>query len=320
LFIDNFLPIIINITTFDIGDHTMNIRQFIVISATIAAISTFTPVYSEDNANKDAATGSRTLSAGIGLPDFSPPTQARIGLAIGPFPEYEGSDNYSATALPLVDIRKSGAFFLKGASINVNDGLASAGLSLLHIITADTSGHRMHLTAGPLVRAYRGREESDNTVFDGLGDIDQSVSIGGFLQVSSGPWLGMATVTPQDVGSDKDGLLVTLDIDYITSVSNGFTISTGMTTSWADDDYMQGYFGVTNTQAARSGLRQFDSKAGFKDVGLQLKTSYALSPRWAIEGQLGYWRLLNDASDSPIVKNEGSADQIRGLVGISYQF
>ncbi len=51
-----------------------------------------------------------------------------------------------------------------------------------------------------------------------------------------------------------------------------------------------------------------------------MKASYAVSPSWSLEGQIGYWRLLNNAADSPITKNSGSANQVRGLIGFSYQF
>ena len=46
--------------------------------------------------------------------------------------------------------------------------------------------------------------------------------------------------------------------------SDKLTISPGLSICWADDDYMQGFFGVTNTQASRSGLRRFENEAGFK--------------------------------------------------------
>ena len=83
---------------------------------------------------------------------------------------------------------------------------------------------------------------------------------------------------------------------------------------------MQGYFGVTDAQAARSGLTRFDSKSGIKDAGIYVKVSYALSQQWQIDGQLGYWQLLNDAADSPLVNNSGSENQVRGLLGFSYRF
>jgi len=35
---------------------------------------------------------------------------------------------------------------------------------------------------------------------------------------------------------------------------------------------------------------------------------------------MGYWYLLNGAADNPLVKYIGTANQVRGLVGISMLF
>ena len=286
-----------------------------VIASIIFVLGLFTPGFAQDNTHNDEA-----LSIGLGFPDFSQTFQGRIGLGLGFFPEYEGSDNYEISALPLVDIGKPGAFFLKGASINANDGLASAGLTVFHFSYSKGSVSRMHIIMGPLIRAYSGRDESDSPILRGLGNIEHSLGLGGFLTLSAGAWQANATLTPQDVGNDKDGLLFALDLKYSATVSDGFMISTGVSTSWADDDYMQGYFGVTDLQVLRTGFSRFNRKAGFKDVGLQLNVVYDLSPRWSLEGQAGYWHLLNEAADSPIVEGGGSANQVRGLVGLLYRF
>lgn len=296
---------------------TLHTTVIIIITL---AISVTTPAYSQENTNTNIATGKRSISMGIGFPDFSESFQGKIGLGVGSFPEYEGSDHHVATVMPLIDIRKPGAYFIKGTSINNNDGLASAGLTIFHISYWENSSARLKFILGPLLRGYSGRDESDSDELNGLGNIDQSAGVGYFMEFSAGSWLANVTVSPQDVGNDKEGNLTTFDIEYTTSNTNGLKLSTGLVSSWADDDYMQGYFGVTDAQSTQSGLSRFDSKAGLKDVGLQLKASYTLSPRWSLDGQIGYWRLQNDAANSPIVKDAGSVDQIRGLVGLSFQF
>jgi len=291
-----------------------------VITTILLAIVSLTSAFAQNDSNNIETTGKRALSAGIGFHDYSQPVQRQVGLGVGPFPEYEGSDKYGVSAMPLIDIRKSGSYFLKGASINVNDGVASAGLAIIHLSYSEESGRHVQLVMGPLIRVYWGRDEGDSDVLSGLADIDQGVGVGGFLEINAGAWLANFTVSPEDVGNDKDGLLVTFDVEYSAQVSGGLKMTAGLSASWADDDFIQGYFGVTDAQAVRAGLSRFDSAAGFKDVGIQLKSVYELSPRWSLEGQVGYWRLLSDAADSPIVKAEGSANQVRALIGISHQF
>lgn len=89
--------------------------------------------------------------------------------------------------------------------------------------------------------------------------------------------------------------------------------------SWANDAYMDSFFGIDNAQSAASGLEPFEAEAGFKDVGLALRLNYGLTEHWAILTSGEYKRLLGDAADSPIVTDEGSADQ-RSFLAASYRF
>jgi len=276
------------------------------------------PAFSQEITNESQS--NETLSVGIGFPDNSKPLRARAGIGVGVFPDYEGSEDYSAKVSPLIHIEKPGVFFIKGASINTNDGVASAGLTLFHLTYADGSTAETQLLVGPLVRAYRGRDDDDNDILNGMADIDSSAGVGIFMKLNSGSWLFNLAAASQDVGNKNDGLLVTFDAVYTTSINKNLKLASGLSTSWGDDDYMQGYFGVTSNQAANTGLAQFDSKAGIKDVGINIKATYALSKNWILDGQVGYWRLLNDTADNPLVDKEGSENQVRGLVGLSYQF
>lgn len=298
----------------------MKIKSFLstVVGAIIITTFSCTAAFSQEPG--DEAVGDRKVSIGIGFPDSSEKFQGRIGLGIGLVPEYEGSGKYGVTALPLLDIGRLGAFFVRGASINPNDGLASAGVTVMHFSYSGQSGSGVQFVIGPLLRLHGGRDEDDSDELNGLGDIDPSAGTGGFIGFTAGSWQADTTISSQDVGNDKDGLLATFNLKHTTSVNEKLTVSTGLSTSWADEDYMQGYFGVTSDQAAQSGLPLFDSEAGFKDVGIQFHTSYALSKSLSLDSQLGFWRLLNDAANSPIVEDSGSANQIKGLIGISYGF
>ena len=64
--------------------------------------------------------------------------------------------------------------------------------------------------------------------------------------------------------------------------------------------------------AARSGLDQYDADAGFKDAGIDLALGFGQGPGWRASLIGRYRRLLNDAADSPIVKDEGDGIILRG--------
>lgn len=303
----------------------MHILYRRILAAVIVSILfESTAAFAESGADNKRSTGSRALSVGIGFSDDPQPLQSKAGLGLGFLPKYEGSDKHAASSLLLLEITKRGAFFVRGASINPDNGILSAGISLLHLSYTVDSVRRLQVVMGPIIRAYGGRDESENDSLTGMGDMDRSAGSGGFIELNAESWRMNIGVSSQDISNDSsidtEGVLATLDIEHSALVTDSLRLSSGISTSWADDDYMQGYFGLNSAQAALTGLSEFVAKAGLKDVGLQLKASYRLSPQWVLEGQIGYWRLLNEAADSPIVKDEGSENQVRGLIGFSYQF
>ena len=295
----------------------MKSYSFPIIISVIVTVFSATHVFAQETGSEADEGGA--LIVGIGFPESTQEFQGYIGGGVGLTPKYEGADDFDITALPLLEIGKPGAFFLRGASINPNDGIARAGLTLFHV-SYTNNGHNTYFLLGPLLQINTGRDEDDSDVLNGLGDIDPSVGLGGFMEFKAGSWLSNITVSAQSAGDDNDGLLITFDTRYICNLNDNLTLTPILSASWADDEYMQGYFGVTPSQAARSGLSSYDSAAGIKDVGIQLHSSYVFSTHLSLEGQVGYWCLLNDAADSPIVTDKGSDGQLRGLIGLVYRF
>jgi len=59
------------------------------------------------------------------------------------------------------------------------------------------------------------------------------------------------------------------------------------------------------------------------NAGVSLRCAgitYKLDRHWGLYGWAGYDRLINDAADSPIVRQFGSRDQFSGGVAIFYEF
>lgn len=249
-----------------------------------------------------------------------------LGLGVGAAPDYVGSDDYEAMPVPVVKYNWSGergsapATGVKGeiglidASVGFPSGV-DVGLARL-----STPSRHYTLRVGG---GYKfGRDASDNDALHGMGDID-----------------GQAIARITLASEPANGLGIFFGVKYeteITDETNGDTFAfyagdkfaltpkatltlTGRT-QWADDDYMQSYFGVSNSQSARSGNRRFDAASGLADVGLEARLDYALTDHWMLFGSLGYSRLLGDAADSPLVDDEGSANQFRATTGVAYRF
>ena len=80
---------------------------------------------------------------------------------------------------------------------------------------------------------------------------------------------------------------------------------------------MSHYFSVNRSDSLRTGLREFDADADFKDASLSVLLSWELIEGWHIQGGAVYQRMLGDAEDSPIV-DIGDDNQFIGFGAVTY--
>ena len=243
-------------------------------------------------------------------------------------PDYPGSNDYEAIPVPLLrfDWSSNGAT-APASGYKGELGLIDAQVGFpsgVDFGVARLSTPSRHFTLR-LGGTYRfGRDQDDNDALDGMGDIGGQ----GLARIS----IGSEPANPRGIGVDF-GLKYETDVTNETNadtfslyVGNKFALSrrttikfTGSAT-WADGDYMQSYFGVSDHQAARSGYGRFDAGSGIADVGLDARLNWAFTDHWLLFGSVGYSRLTGDAADSPLVDKEGSADQFRAATGFAYRF
>lgn len=175
---------------------------------------------------------------------------------------------------------------------------------------------------------YRfGRDSNlENTVVGQLKEIDDTVEVGGFFRIElddqflkhdSVEFLAEAFT---DTGSVHGGNIATLSASYTLSPSKQWRYQLEVETTYADDDYMDTYFGVDTANASLSGLPHFDANSGFKDIGLNLNVTHFFNKKLGILGRVGYKHLIGDAADSPIVTEQGNADQFFGGLSLLYAF
>ena len=187
---------------------------------------------------------------------------------------------------------------------------------------------------------YRfGRDEDDAARLRGLGDIDNGLVAGGFVSydviATPDTRLGVAVavsgqVTGDDFGrsgfgapnfrvANDYGVETDLSLSLDQTVSERLRLTARLGTTYASDDYMATFFGVSAAQAANSvaGLNAFDADGGIKDVYMNVGTTYNVTENFELRASLGYQRLLGDAADSPITMD---ADQFSGSLGAAYRF
>ncbi|MCP4708765.1 MAG: MipA/OmpV family protein, partial [Planctomycetes bacterium] len=166
-----------------------------------------------------------------------------------------------------------------------------------------------------------GRDEDDNTALNGMGDIKGHAvaSVGIDFEANESGWrYGVAYAG--DLSSDDNGSVLSGQVGYAFPLSETMILTPALHADWANDDHMQTYFGVSQTQANASSNNKFDAGSGVKSVGLGAELDWSISESWKFNGGLNYTRLTNDAADSPLVKNQGSPDQFETSIALIYAF
>ena len=163
------------------------------------------------------------------------------------------------------------------------------------------------------------RDDVDNSKVDKLEEIDAATEAGAFVGVTTGN-LSFDMAYAADVSSEHDGQLLYLNSKYKLLVNDKFSMFVGAHLTWADDDYMDTYFGVSGGEAAKSGLSKYSASSGFKDAGISLTGIYDINDIWGIAANVGFTRMLNDAEDSPLVDSVGDENQFEAVVAVIYSF
>lgn len=276
-------------------------RQFsisccaIALSASIATTSAFAADIGEGSYKDVGAPESEWALEGV-----------KVGGILVVLPTYEGSEEYEVIGFPyLFPIFSGGPGFFSRIDARALDDVRF------------TLIERDGFIAGPLAGYKFGREEDDGDLLEGLGDIDDSFVAGGFVGYRWN-WLQF-DVSYHHYFGDVDGYQIRFGAEVERPVSERVTLTTRVGATYADENFTQVYFGVTDEQALASPIfaNGFDADAGFKDVHVQVGLNAEIDEHWSARASLRYSRLLGDAADSPVVETE---DQFIGLVGLSYKF
>jgi outer membrane scaffolding protein for murein synthesis (MipA/OmpV family) len=184
----------------------------------------------------------------------------------------------------------------------------------MNILTKDTSWE-----VGPVIQYRLKRSDVENNQVDEMKAVPKETEVGGFVGWHTGGlFLSMTGV--YDISGESDGTLVYLNGLYRIPVSSRFEMAAGAHTTWASGGYMDSYFGVTSFNASRSGLTQYRPDDGLKDAGVSLIGHYKFTKTWGVIGNVSYTRMLNDAEDSPLVKDVGDKNQYTAVVALTYNF
>ncbi len=218
-------------------------------------------------------------------------SQFTIGLGAAYLPRYEGSDEYKARALPLINYR-NGRFFA--------GPLSGIGYNFSPI---------RGLEFGPVVSYRPGRDEDEPSRLRGLGDVDGGADAGIFARWNLRPFFVHGAVK-YGIGGDANGTSVRLGGGWATALTRSDRLLLDVSVDWADSKIMQAYFGVTGAQSARSGLAAYSAGSGIRRYGLRAAWTHTFTPNWFSTVGATFYRLGDEAAGSPIV-------QRRNVTGVS---
>jgi len=221
-----------------------------------------------------------------------------VGAAVARVPTYEGADRFDTRALPVIAYQ-SGRFFA--------GTLSGVGYNLSNLA---------NLEFGPVLTYRFGRDESDDARLRGLGNIDAGADVGAFVRWNAQP-LSLSATLEQGVGGDVTGTTVRLNAAYALRVNRSNALRFDASVDWADTEVMQGFFGISAPQAARSGLPVYGASSGIRRYGVAAVWAYSITPQWGSTVRLGVYRLGSESANSPLTVRRSM-----GLVsaGVSYRF
>lgn len=107
----------------------------------------------------------------------------------------------------------------------------------------------------------------------------------------------------QETVDGVGGFVADLDLKWASQIMDGLTLVVGSGISWADQSYMDSFFGGSSTGHG-NGLRLYDASPGLKDVTVSGSVTYSISENWTVGGLVGAQRFLGDSAASPVVRDE----------------
>lgn len=228
----------------------------------------------------------------LDLPNF-------VGLGVGAYPDYLGSDDEAVGVAPMLRIGLGGERF---ARILINE---------LRINALDHPNWQL----GPVALWRFGRQDVDDPVVRRVHEIDQSLSLGLF---GAYRWrdpqdlrkqAGVSGWSLWDASGTYNGWTAGLNAHAMQPVARPLSLAAGLAATYASGNYMDEYFGVTPLDAFNSGLSVYTPAGGWRDARGWVAAVVHLSRQWHVATGVIYARLLSDAADSPIVSERGSANQ-----------
>ena len=230
------------------------------------------------------------------VPEQKRTSSFTLGAGVSARPHFQGSDGYQGEPVPLIDI-EVGRFFAKSG-----EGI---GFDVV-----ETPAFR----AGIAVNWMQGYDEDEAP--DGLKEVKDALGARLFASVRFKGTVATLAGTKAVTESER-GLLINASLAHPFALTRRLTVVPSLGVSWADEDYMVGYFDVDASEAATSRFARYTPEASMRDVSFRLSARYLVTDKVSFVALAGVTHLLGDAADSPFVERQ---TQPLGFIGLTYTF
>jgi outer membrane scaffolding protein for murein synthesis (MipA/OmpV family) len=229
----------------------------------------------------------------------------RAGVAGVMRPTFEGSDRYHFSPLPFITVNWRDTITLgeSGLSAQMRSGAFRYGVGLTFDAGRDDNG-----TGG----IFGGGDDR----LRGLGDIDFSLGVRGFATYRW-QFLEFGAAVTKYTGKQNDGILSDIGVSAALPLAKDLLVIPNIRLGFADDKYMQTYFGVTALQASRSLFPAFNATGGLHQVRAGANLVYSFTDNWFVGVNAGFTHLAGDAANSPMSISDNYAT---ALSFVGYRF
>jgi outer membrane protein len=235
-----------------------------------------------------------------------------LGPALLNTPAYSGAGTRKWKGRILASVRW-GRFSFNGPRAGIARSFSDGGSEVAGASASLIERPTFKLNLG--LRLDSGRKSGDDPALAGLPNIKRraTYTLGGTLNLTE-YWSASATVS-SDVKSTETGTVFSLGTGTSRRIAPNWIIGLNSSVSYADNHFMQIYYGVPQNLPPGSTLRPYSPGAGLRDIGVSASIRHQLGRHWVGFGQVGVGYLIGPAADSPLTQQRR---QVSYMMGVAY--
>jgi outer membrane scaffolding protein for murein synthesis (MipA/OmpV family) len=231
-----------------------------------------------------------------------------VGLGAVSAPRYEGAPERKLSALPVLQVQWSSGLFVSGLSAGMHlSGDPSVEFGPLVALQPRRTDSGSGSAVGAVDPGYTflaaPRVRAPGHGLAGMDDIGARLQGGAFFNAYLAPEWRVTTTLLYGSGNARHGAVLELGVQRLAAeLARHHALSLSAGVSVVNRNYNEAFFGVTASEAMRSGYDEYHPAGGLKDAHLGARWNWALSPAWLLTSSLQATRLLDSARHSPLVE------------------